>query len=94
MRILAINGGNTGSSWTIATSILEEAYKQGNEVSICVPKAPAVSEHIDYFSIVKGSTKTFSWFVAKLFGNDGFLNYSATRRLLRHIKKFKPDIVH
>lgn len=94
MRILAINGGASGSSWNICKSILEEAKNLGHEVYVATPDLNPGVETIDYYKIGTKFTRFINRFITRIDGSDGFRNCSDTKKLINYIKLIKPDIVH
>lgn len=93
-KVLIINVGYYGSTGKIARQIAERAENQGWEyyVAVSATSCPVKDKHI----IKIGSTLDFYLHAlgTRLFDKHGLYSSFATRRLLRHIEKIRPDIVH
>lgn len=79
-----------GSTGTIARDINELAIKSGYSVAICSQKS------IDKSSYIIGNF--FDWklhaLFTRIFGQQSFYSFIATKRLSSYLKREKPDIVH
>ena len=94
MKILAINGGTSGSSWNICRSILDAASIKGHDVYAATPNEKPADFLHSYYKIGNKIDRLFNKFITKIDGSDGFRNKLATNRLLSYISKIKPDVVH
>ena len=93
MRILAINVSDKGSTGYLAISVLKYFEKKGHEVVLAVPNPS--NQSVRTFNISSSFlNRQFNRLMTKVLGNDGFLNKSNTKRLIRFINSYKPDIVH
>lgn len=93
MKIIAINRGDTGSSGSLAKSILKNAQDNGDEV-ILACAFPSTSDiktkrisHSRFLNKVSG-------LLSRIFGNDGFGNIFSTLIFLKWLKNEKPDVIH
>lgn len=92
--ILQINScANWGSTGKIAEQINQVAATQGWKTYIAYGREanPSQSELIHIGSTV---SQAIALIEARLFDNDGLANRWATHRLVKKIKKIKPDVVH
>lgn len=94
MRILLINVlCGKGSTGKIVYALYCEYRNIGHEVSICHGRGPTVDEPGIFkfnqdWRFYRHALKT------GLTGYVGYGNRAATRRLIRHIEEYKPDVVH
>lgn len=94
MKILAINGGASGSSWNICQSILVNAKNKGHFVWVATPDKKPSDCEIDYYRIGNKFNRLLNRFITRCDGSDGFHNSFSTLRLIKFINSIKPDIVH
>lgn len=94
MKIYLINGGVNGSTGYITQSILKYAKKNGHSVRLATPVAKPINLDIDYYHIGTSRGRRISSIFSHINGSDGFHNKSATRKLIKDIKKFKPDVLN
>ena len=100
MRIVQINMIHYGSTGKIMMQIAETARNRGDEVltfstrtySKVKTNEPQISQGHKLFG------SKFSAFLhsllGKIFAKNGFYSRCATKRLVRKIKKYNPDIIH
>ncbi len=92
--LLQINScANWGSTGKIAEQINQTAAFQGWETYIAFGRSvnPSQSKLIRVGNTL---SQAIALLEARLFDNDGLANRIATRRLVKKIKKIKPDIIH
>lgn len=92
--LLQINScANWGSTGKIAEQINQMAAAQGWETYIAYGRLvnPSQSKLIHVGNTL---SQAIALLEARLFDNDGLANRVATRRLVKKIKKIKPDIIH
>lgn len=92
--LLQINScANWGSTGKIAEQINQMAAAQGWETYIAYGRSvnPSQSKLIRVGNTLSHAIALLE---ARLFDNDGLANRVATRRLVKKIKKIKPDIIH
>ena len=94
MKILAINGGTSGSSWNICCSVLRFAQMNGHDVFVATPSEKPDNFKGNYYQIGNKISRYLHRLITKLNGSDGFCNNGETRKLIKHISSIKPDIVH
>lgn len=97
MRIFQINGGVFGSTGKIMFGIAEVAREQGHEV-ICASPVTSTNRHRepaeDYYKIGSYYGRCFSVLLARITGLEGCFSVFSTRKLIREMKRFGPDVVH
>lgn len=94
MRILHINCADFGSTGKIIQDISTLAVRQGHQSYLCCPKVRSVSKEITKFGTSFPYEQGLYRRIAKVLGFQyGFAPVS-TWRILRKLKKVKPDIVH
>ncbi len=95
MKIVSINAVTWGSTGKIMLQISEVAREHGYEAYVCYPKGRHNQKEIEH-SIVIGNrfSEDFHLIMDRLTGLNGCFSISATIRLLRCLKKIKPDILH
>ena len=93
MKIVAINGSDNGSTGNLASEILKYEAEKGNEVVLICPN-PKRTDLKTYDCRFSKIDKFLSKYFVKLFGNDGFSNNFNTFKIIKFLKRFKPDIVH
>lgn len=94
MRVLAINGGTTGSSWNICCSILNDAKSKGIEPFIATPNKQPSDCKFQYYRIGNRFDRFWNRIITRIDGSDGFRNTHSTKKLLKYIDLIMPDVVH
>ena len=94
MKLLIINGGTSGSSWSICKAIANNIITKGWECILATPNKKPNDCPVDYFRFENNLGRSWNRFVTHIDGSDGFRNHSATKRLQKFIEKEQPDIVH
>ena len=94
MRVLLIDVFcKQGSTGKIVYDLYSELNKADHVASICYGRGPVIDEP----NIVKISSDIEMYihaFLTRITGLTGCYSPFATRKLIKHIKAFKPDIVH
>lgn len=94
MRIAEINMVDRGSTGTIMALIAENARQAGMEAQTFSRKwrkqAGKANHHFYGFTI----ENAFHIFLSSRCGYEGLGSFFGTLQLIRHLKKYKPDIVH
>lgn len=100
MKIVEINMTNTGSTGKIMLQIAKCARESGHYVSTFSAKVysrkpqklPVASDGHHYFgTFFENAIHTI---LAQFTGYNGWYSYFGTKKLIRELKKIKPDIIH
>lgn len=96
MKILLINvNSHIGSTGKIVYGLYKYLIKNGDQVKLCC--RGAFEPHLDDKNFVYLDSKFDCYYSAVLsyiVGYEGIFNKMATRKLIRLIESFKPDVVH
>ncbi len=94
MRVLQIDVNCKQSS---TGKIVYDLYSYGNshgaEMAVCYGRGPALREKNIYKFGLDGETYLHA-LLTRLTGRTGCYSFFSTRRLLRFIKRFRPDVIH
>ena len=91
-KLLQVNAVyNDGSTGTIVRLINAEAEKAGFE---CFSACPDVEDGAHTISMGTTLERKFHGLMARVSGKEGFYSTHATRKLIRWMKKNKPDVIH
>ena len=96
MKVLMINSVcGVGSTGRICTDIADMLLSQGHECKIAYGRGEVPDKYRD-ISVRIGSTFKVYCNVLKsrLFDNEGFSAVGATKKLVRWIKEYDPDVIH
>lgn len=96
MKVLMINSVcGVGSTGRICTDIADMLISQGHECKIAYGRGDVPEKYRD-ISVRIGSTFKVYCNVLKsrLFDNEGFNAVGATKKLVRWIKEYDPDVIH
>lgn len=94
MKVLLIDVNcKYGSTGKIVYSLYNHVNSNGDEAAICYGRGPRVKEK-NIFRFGLGWETFFHAFLTRLTGYTGCFSFFSTLRLIRFIKKFKPDVVH
>lgn len=96
MKVLMINSVcGVGSTGRICTDIADMLLSQGHECKIAYGRGDVPEKYRD-ISVRIGSTFKVYCNVLKsrLFDNEGFNAVGATKKLVRWIKEYDPDVIH
>lgn len=97
MRVLLINSVcGIGSTGRICTDLASELEKQGNEALIAYGRDGFVPEQFQKYAvrICSDSDIKINGIASRLFDNHGFGTTLHTKRFVRWIQEFDPDIIH
>ena len=98
MKVLLINSFyyNGGSTGRIVKNLYEYINAQGDEAFIAygLNRGEIIDDYEHIFRFERLITKKIGGFAARLFGDHGFHNSLATRRLCKWIDEVNPDIIH
>ena len=96
MRVLQINGGVFGSTGNIMFGIAKKTEEKGIEV-LCASPVTTTNRYKEpdrsYVKIGSFFTRRISVLLGRISGFQGCFSYFATKKLIRVIKKFKPDVI-
>lgn len=95
MRLLEINSVvNFGSTGRIVSSLAKYLQYEGDEVLVCYGRGNSTAS----FPLYHIGHGNFNFYEAvletRLFDNSGFASREPTKKLIKIIDKFQPDIVH
>lgn len=94
MRVLLIDVNcKYSSTGKIVYSLYKGLRNDGNEASICYGRGPLVEEPDIYKFGLDWETRIHAG-LARITGLNGYFSPISTRRLIKYIENFKPDIVH
>lgn len=97
MKIVQINGGVFGSTGNIMLGIAQKARKQGNE-TLCFSPVTTTNRKKEprhpYSKIGSFRTRQVNVLLSRITGLEGCFSRFLTKRLLRKIKTFNPDVIH
>lgn len=94
MRILLIDVTcKIGSTGKIVYNMYNYINSQGDEAAICFGRGPKVRGKNIYKFGLDWETYLHA-FLTRVTGWTGCFSYFSTKRLIKFIKKFKPDVVH
>ena len=94
MKVLLIDVNyKSGSTGKIVYDLKQELEKEGHEVLVCYGRGKKIKEKgvIRFAYDIETLTHAF---LSRLMGLMGYFSYFSTKRLIKEIEKFKPDIVH
>ncbi|MEE0944417.1 MAG: glycosyltransferase [Clostridia bacterium] len=94
MKVLFINSFfSVGGPPRIVSGIYETLISQGHEAMLAAGREKPI-EGMNIYKIGTGLNKYCHYFMSVCFDSHGFASKLATRRLVRKIKEYKPDIIH
>lgn len=100
MKIAQINMTHMGSTGRIMLQLADTAQKAGHEVKTFSPvnysrgrkQAPLIAPN--HFTWGTSVESAIHWYVGSLFGLNGRLSRKGTKKLLKRLELFKPDVLH
>lgn len=92
--ILAINCNKTSGGGKVMLSLAKAARDNGFHVITAAPEGRKESETPDHIVVTKRWQKALNWRLSRLVGDDLFIPFSETDKLIRFIEKNTPDLVH
>ena len=94
MRILYIDVNcKHSSTGNIVYGLFSCCKSAGIESAVCYGRGPLIKERGVYKFGIDFETLIHA-FLTRLTGLMGYFSFFSTRRLIRYIKHFKPDIIH
>ena len=97
MRVVQINGGVFGSTGKIMFGIADALIKSGNE-TLCFSPVTTTNRNNQpdkkYIKIGSFQSRRFNVLLGRITGFEGCFAYFATKRMLKKISEFKPDVIH
>lgn len=96
MNIVEINSYITGSTGNIMQNIAKEAESRGYNTLICYPprRSITVKQQPNHVIIGNVISRTVHRVIGKLTGLGGCFSVFSTRKLIKTISTFHPDIIH
>ena len=83
----------SGSTGKIVYELYRRARAEGHEAAVCYGRGAKVEEENIFKFGLDWETRLHA-LLTRLTGLTGCFSYFSTRRLLRYIDRFKPDIIH
>ena len=94
MRVFQINAVPYGSTGRIMVQISQLLEQQGHE-ALCTTGFTWQKSTYEHHFITSGLiAKTWHTYLARFTGLNGCFSVMATRRLLRRLEAFRPDVIH
>ena len=94
MKILLLDVNyKSGSTGKIVYDLKQELEKEGHEVLACYGRGKKVEEK-SVMKFAYAFETLIHAFLSRLTGLMGYFSYFSTRRLIKEIEKFEPDVVH
>ena len=94
MKVLYIDVNcKNSSTGSIIYSLFSECSKYGIEAAVCYGRGPKIKEKNVYKFGLDFETLIHA-FLTRLTGLMGYYSFFSTRRLIKYIKRFNPDIIH
>lgn len=94
MRVLFIDVNcKQGSTGKIVYDLYSHLVANGEEAAVCYGRGPKLKEKNIYKFGLDWETYLHA-FLTRITGFTGCYSYFSTKRLIRFIKKFRPDVVH
>ena len=96
MKILSINTFNIGSTGNIMLNVADKAKTVGIKTVVCCPKSRDNSRRVVESQILIGDriSRNAHIKLSQITGREGCFSYFATKKLLRQIDEYAPDIIH
>ncbi len=96
MKVLLINSVcGIGSTGRICTDIADELFLEGHEVKIAYGRGNVPNKYKKYaIKIGSKSGLILHGLYTRLFDKHGFGSKIATKKFLKRVKKYNPDIIH
>ena len=94
MRILLIDVNcKYSSTGKIVYSLYQGLRKEGHEAAICYGRGSVISEPYIFKFGLDWETNIHAG-LARITGLNGYLSFLSTRRLIKFIEQFNPDVIH
>lgn len=96
MKVLMINSVcGVGSTGRICTDIADMLLSQGHECKIAYGRGEVPEKYRDISVRIDSTFKVYcNVLKSRLFDNEGFNAVGATKKLVRWIKEYDPDVIH
>lgn len=96
MKIVELNAGNIGSTGNIMLGIADKAKRDGHEMLVCCPDARDNRKKTVKNQLFIGDrlTRNLHLKCAELTGLNGYFSWIATKKFLKAVDAYKPDIIH
>ncbi|WP_051563231.1 glycosyltransferase [Butyrivibrio sp. LB2008] len=94
MKVLLIDVNcKSSSTGQIVYNLYSYINAQGGEASVCYGRGPVVNERNIYKFGIDVETYLHA-FLTRITGYTGCFSFFSTKRLIKYIEDFKPDVVH
>lgn len=94
MRVLLIDVNcKYSSTGKIVYDLFQKLQEDGHEVAICYGRGQLIKESGIYKFGLDWETSLHAG-LARVTGMNGYYSYFSTRRLIKFIEKFEPDVIH
>ena len=94
MKVLLIDVNSKNSSTgKIVRSLYDQLLKEGHEAAICFGRGEKEKNDTIFKFGIDMETYIHA-FMARALGLNGMFSFFSTLRLIRYIKRYKPDIIH
>lgn len=93
MKILQINAVYKHSSTGLLTYELHQ-YMKSKNVKSAIAAVDVPCENDEYIKFSSFFSGIMHALLSRVFGRQGYFSYFATKKFIRKIKKFSPDVVH
>lgn len=96
VKVIEINAGNIGSTGNIMLGIADIAKTAGHEVLVCCPDARGNRKKMVKNQLFIGDrlSRNLHLKCAELTGLNGYFSQLATKKFLKAVDEYKPDIIH
>lgn len=96
VKVIEINAGNIGSTGNIMLGIADIAKAAGHEVLVCFPDARDNRKKMvkNQLFISDRLSRNLHLKCAELTGLNGYFSQLATKKFLKAVDEYKPDIIH
>lgn len=96
VKVIEINAGNIGSTGNIMLGIADIAKTAGHEVLVCCPDARDNRKKMVKNQLFIGDrlSRNLHLKCAELTGLNGYFSQLATKKFLKAVDEYKPDIMH
>lgn len=92
--ILSINCNKSSGGGTVMRSLSEITRRNGFQVITAAPGESKEKPTKDHLIITKHWQKALNWRASKIVGNDRFIPFAQTNKLLRFIERVQPSLIH
>lgn len=93
MKVLEINCFSNGSTGRIACDTARKLEKEGHQCVVAYARGP-VSKDIKTIKIGNRLSIYFHAFLTRVFDKHGFGSKLATKKLIKQIEEYDPDVIH